>query len=1055
MANSRGTAAGRRDSDLTQGSGVVRIRLLGRFEVTVGSRIILESEWRLRKAASLVKLLALAPDHRLHREQVLDLLWPDLGSKAAANNLHHALHIARRTLEPEAPAPSYLCRQGEQIALCPDGSLWIDVEAFESAAAEARRVRDIAAYRAALDLYAGDLLPGDRYEDWTEGSRQELRRTHLTLLFELAALHERRGEHGQAIEALLKLVSSEPTHEEAHFALMRLYARTGQRYQALRQYEQLREILRRERGTEPDALTQRTYEEIVAGHVQIGEPVPSGSLPAEPPEAGRHNLSGSLTSFVGREREKEEVRRLLGTARLLTLTGTGGSGKTRLVREVAREVARDLAGLYPDGAWFVELAPLSDPDLIPQAIAEVLEVRERPEQPLTETLVETLREKRLLLVLDNCEHLVEAAAHLSETLLRSCPHLKILATSREVLGTPGEVTWLTPSLSGPDPSRRPTVEELEGYESVRLFVERARYRNPTFVLTPQNAVAVAEICERLDGIPLAVELAAARVGLSVDQIAGRLDDSLKLLTTGSRTVTPRQRTLRGTVDWSYELLDEPERKLFGRLSVFAGGWTLEAAEAVGAGGRIEQDDVLDLLSRLVDKSLVVAEATGDGGVRYRLLEPIRQYARERLEQSGESEAVRRRHAAFFLALAEEAEPGLQRSQQVTWLKRLETEHPNLRVALAWSLDGGEPETGLRLAGALWRFWDTHGHLSEGRRWLETALARCEAPPASARTKALRGAGALAWAQGDLNRAEQCFEECLAVHRRRGDRRGLAASLNGLGNVVQHRGEYARAKALFEESLSLCRELADGEGVGRALINLGTTEFYQDDYSRAASFWQESLALYRQIGDKDGIAISLHNLAEVARMQDDYAWAAELGKESIVLFREMEDRWAILQTLVGLGRLAVARGHNERAARLLGAAESMREATGSALPPPIREAHDQNVATIRSALGEETFTALWTQGRAMSFEEAVEFALAEEPASTPPGDELSSVLTRREREVAALIARGLTNRKIARELTLSERTVDTHVRNILKKLGVGSREQVASRLAEQQPLAPDR
>ena len=1033
----------------------MRIRLLGRFEVSVGSRIIREDEWRLRKAASLVKLLALATDHRLHREQVMDLLWPDLMPGAAANNLHQALHVARRTLEPEVSAPSYLRRQGEQIALCPDGSLWIDVEAFESGAAEARRARDSTAYRTALELHTGDLLPEDRYEDWAEERRKELRMLYLALLVEMAELYEERGDLGLAVEALRKVVSGEPAREEAHLALMRLYASTGQRYQALRQYEQLRETLRRELGTEPGALTQRAHEEIEAGRVPIGkpapigEPVPMGSPPPKPLDAGRHNLPGSLTSFVGREREKEEVRRLLGTARLLTLTGVGGAGKTRL----AQEVARDLARAYPDGVYLVELAPLADAALVTYAVAEALEVREQPDRSLTETLVEVLREKELLLILDNCEHLVDAAAHLSETLLRSCPHLKILATSREVLGTPGEVTWLTPSLSGPSEHHRPPIEELEGYESVRLFVERARYRNPTFVLTPQNAGAVAEICERLDGIPLAVELAAARVGLSVDQIAGRLDDSLKLLTAGSRTVTPRQRTLRGTVDWSYELLDEPERKLFGRLSVFAGGWTLEAAEAVGEGGGIEQDDVLDLLPRLVDKSLVVAEATGDGGVRYRLLEPIRQYGLERVEGSGESDAVRRRHAAFFHALAEEAEPELSGSQQVTWLKKLEAEHPNLRAALAWSLDGDEPQTGLRLAGALWRFWHAHGHLSEGRPWLEKALARRDATSPTARAKAFRGAGALAWAQGNLDRAERCFDECLALHRRVGDRRGMAAALNGMGNVVQNRGDYTRSNALFEESLKLCRELEDGEGIARALINLGATAFYQDDYSRAAAFFQESLALYREMGDRDGIAISLNNLAEVARMEGEYARAAELGKEGLILFREMEDRWAVLQTLIGLGRLAVVQGHIERAARLLGAAESMREATGSALPPQVKEAHDQNVGTIRSELGEEMFTSLWAQGREMSFEEAVEFALREE--QRPPPDEPSSALTQREQEISALVARGLTNRRIAKELTLSKRTVDTHVGRILKKLGVSSREQVAACLAEQQPLTPDR
>jgi predicted ATPase/DNA-binding SARP family transcriptional activator len=782
----------------------LRVSLLGGFEVSAGSLVAREGEWRLRKAASLVKLLALTPHHRLHREQILDLLWPDLSPRAAANNLHQALHVARRTLEPGATTFRYLRLQDEQVVLCPSGRLWVDVDAFERAAEEARRSREPAAYRTALELYAGDLLPRDRYEEWAEERRAGLRRTCLALLFEVAALHEERDSFGQAVEALREILSSEPAHEEAHVSLMRLYARTGQRYQALRQYEQLRQALQRELGTEPHPASRQAYEEILAGHVPVAGS-PTDRSEQKPPEAGKHNLSGSLTSFVGREREKKEVERLLGTSRLLTITGTGGCGKTRL----AQEVARDLVNAYADGVYLTELASLSESTLVPQAVAEALGVREQPGSSLTDTLADSLSAKTLLLVLDNCEHLVEACAHLVETLLKACPELRILTTSREPLGAAGEVIWQVPSLSGPSPLLRHALEELEGYESVRLFVERARYRNPAFLLDQQNARAVAEICRKLDGIPLAIELAAARAGLSVEQIAARLDDPLRLLTGGNRTATPRQRTLRGALDWSYELLVGFERVLFRRLSVFAGGFSLEAAETVSSGEGIEEEDVLDLLSRLVDKSLVVSEATGDGGVRYRMLEPVRQYAQERLEESGEGDALRGRHAAFFLALAEVAESKLVEPDQVSWFERLEREHDNLRAALRNALDRGKVEPGLRVGGAIWRFWYARGHLSEGRRWLEEALAQPGTAPA--RAKALRGAGALAWAQGDYARAETLFEESLALRRELGDRQGVAEAINGLASVARDRGEYARARALFEVNLAVCRELENDDG----------------------------------------------------------------------------------------------------------------------------------------------------------------------------------------------------------------------------------------------------
>jgi len=776
---------------------MIRVRLLGGFSLSVGPRTIEESAWRLRKAAGLVKLLALTPGHRIHRDQMMHLLWPELNTKAAANNLRRTLHVARRTLEPAASATAslyYLRLEGDLLVLCSNGTLWVDVEAFEEAAATARELREPAPYRAALDLYAGDLLPGDLYEEWVQERREQLRRTYLDLLVEMAALHEERKDFRAATETLTKVVTDEPTHEGAHVGLMHLYALSGQHQTGLAQYEQLREALRRELGREPNAASQRLYEEILTGRLLPPAPSqpPVGSPQKKEPadEGGKHNLPASLSSFVGRERELVEAKRMLAMTRLLTLTGAGGSGKTR----VALEVAKDLVGAYPDGVWLVELASLAEGTLVPQAMAEALGASEEPGRTLIEALVDVLRSKQMLLVLDNCEHLLGAAARLTETLLGACAGLRVLATSRQALGVQGEATWLVPPLSGPDPQKRHTVEKLGGYESVRLFVERARSRAPAFALDPKNAPAVEEICWRLEGMPLAIELAATRVGtLGVEQISERLGDSLKLLICSSRTATRRQRTLRGTLDWSFELLDEPERKLFGRLSVFAGGWTLEAAEVVGAGDGIEEGEVLGLLSQLVDRSLVVIESTGEGRVRFRMLEPVRQYAQERLEESGEADAVRSRHATFFLGLAEEAEPELQGPRQGAWLEQLEREHDNLRAALSWSLGSGETELGLRLSGALSSFWAVLGYLQEGRSWLEATLAKAtlantDEASVPARAKAVVGAGEIAWEQGDHERSRTLLEEGLVLFRQLGDEVGVASTLSNLGTAALFQNE---------------------------------------------------------------------------------------------------------------------------------------------------------------------------------------------------------------------------------------------------------------------------
>ena len=525
---------------------------------------------------------------------------------------------------------------------------------------------------------------------------------------------------------------------------------------------------------------------------------PPGRAGARAARTVPHNLPLPLTSFVGRERELAAVHEALAAHRLVTLTGPGGVGKTRLALQAAA------AGLeaFPDGAWLVDLAPLADAALVPLTVLAALGVRERPGRPHLATLTEHLRARRLLLVLDNCEHLLDACARLADALLRACLGPRVLATSRELLGVPGEAARRVPSLATPDPRHPPPPARLGRYEAVRLFVDRARLGRPGFVLTDQNAGPVAQVCARLDGLPLAIELAAARLrALPVEQLAGRLDDRFRLLTGGGRTAVPRQQTLQAAIDWSHALLAAPERAVLRRLAVFAGGWPLAAAEAVCAGAGVEPGGVLDLLAGLVDKSLVVFEEAalepGAGGAgRYRLLETIRQYAEARLVGAGEAARVRRRHRDWYLALAERAALELVGRDQVAWLDRLGAEHDNLRGALAWSQadpDGAAAE--LRLAAALGRFWNLRGHISEGRAWLAHALERdAGAAPAAARASALNWAGLLASLAAALPAAAALLEASIALGRGLPGRPGLPAALRHLGLVARDGGNDGRALA---------------------------------------------------------------------------------------------------------------------------------------------------------------------------------------------------------------------------------------------------------------------
>ncbi len=686
-----------------------------------------------------------------------------------------------------------------------------------------------------------------------------------------------------------------------------------------------------------------------------------------------NNLPVQLTSFVGREHELAEIKKLLSTTRLLTLTGVGGTGKTRLALQVAADLTGlgDPSGLFVNGVWFVELAPLSDPALVPQTVASVLNVREEAGRPLMATLTDFLHAKNLLLILDNCEHLLDACAQLATTLLRNCPDVTILATSREALGITGETIFHVPSLALPDVrqvgaglsgsldhvpahigrSQGSPLHDLTQYDSVRLFVDRAVAIKSDFQLTNANAPAVVQICQRVDGIPLALELAAARVkSLSVDDIAARLHNQFRLLTGGSRTALPRQQTLRALIDWSYNLLTEPERVLFRRLSVFAGGWTLEAAEQVCSGKGLALDEVVDVLDHLVSKSLVVAD-TQDGATRYRMLETIRPYAREKLLESGEGEQLRDRHLDFFLELAEDAEPKLRGAEQLAWFNRLETEHDNLRFALEWSLSEQRIEKGLRIGGALYPFWNVRGYWNEAYQRLSDLLKTQGADKRTlARGKALSAAGNIANRTGHLENSRPLFEESIAIlrevgaegkefleyalaryaytfvwrdlaaarlnadeaarlSRASGNRVNLASALNVLGIISRQTGDFESARKYFEESAGIYREIGNSSTYSVIVTNLGTIYFDYGHVEKAKKCLEKAVEISRQVGNKQGFGWAIAYLGNIARVRGQRDEAESLLKQATFEWRELGDNMFVARELVSMGRLQLDKGNH--------------------------------------------------------------------------------------------------------------------------------------------------
>ncbi|HZO31709.1 MAG TPA: tetratricopeptide repeat protein [Chloroflexota bacterium] len=803
-----------------------------------------------------------------------------------------------------------------------------------------------------------------------------------------------------------------------------------------------------------------------------------------------HNLPVRLTSFVGRERELGRVAQLLASHRLITLTGAGGCGKTRLGLESASQAAT----ASPGGVYFVSLAVLADPTLVISTIAVGLAVRETAGQPLVQSVKDAIGERQMLLLVDNFEHLLPAAPLVTD-LLAACPKLKVLVTSREALRLDGEQVYpvlpLTlPGVRSPSTLAYDLHPSFTEAEAVRLFAERASSVQPDFRLNSANAEAVGEICTRLDGLPLAIELAAARVRhLSPPAMLRRMEQRLPLMTGGPRDRPARQQTLRDTIAWSFDLLGAPEQRLFRRLAVFVGGCSLSAIEAVCGADDVPHASILDSVARLVDQSLVQQHSGADGDSRFTMLETVREYALEHLQARGETETYRWRHMAYIVRLSEEAWDFLRTPARKMWLARLEDDHENVRAALAWSeIAPGCIEQGLRIAGNLHWFWRLGNHWGEIRAWLKSALLREDAgEPTAPRARALWCLGMQSYFLSDYAAAQAHFEASVEVWRQLEYEGDLALTLSALGLVRRIQGDYA-ARSIQEEAVAICRRLDDQTRLAQALYFLGSAPGTSDDYLRARTALGEGAAIYRARGDRWAVArfdlmlgIAAHQLGDhdeargrfegalsVFRVVDDrwflaralrglgqIAWvdgdalgASTMYRDALSLYRELSDRAGVADCLAGVA--AIIPCQPDQRVRLLAAADGLREALGLHLDPVNRVEANREVRAARTMLDQTAFAAAWAEGRAMSPEQAIELALAPlEPAGPPndasdgrPATDLSSPLSRREREVATLVARGLSDRQIAASLVISERTVHGHVASILAKLDFRSRSQVA-------------
>jgi non-specific serine/threonine protein kinase len=726
-----------------------------------------------------------------------------------------------------------------------------------------------------------------------------------------------------------------------------------------------------------ETVPGKGYRFVAPVQVVDGASAPAESVgttqTAAPSAPRQHNLPTELTSFVGRARELSELPAILATARLLCLTGAGGVGKTRL----ALRLARDLNGRFRDGVWFADLAPLSLPELVPQTIAIALGLREGRQRPVRDVLIDTLRERDLLLILDTCEHLLSSCSELVHAILQAAPAVRIVATSREPLGVPGEIAYRVPSLSLPESTTSPTIDSLAGFEATQLFLDRAHRLEPAFA-TPQNAPAIARLCRRLDGVPLAIELAAARiVVLSPEQIEARLEDRFRLLTGGARTAVARQRTLEAAVDWSYQLLASSERELFCRMAVFPATSRLEAAEQICSGDGIAPHDVLDLLTRLVDKSLVVAEIVC-GERRYRLLETVRQYALMRSAEAGGSDRLGERHFAYFFKEFRDVLCLTRHHEQLHWLRRLQTEQENLRAALEWALSRPAlADKAVELTGALFWYWTKRGLYEEGRLWLERAVALDGGVAPLFRARALLGLTHMHHFQG--RPFTDVIGEALEIGRRERHAWTISWALFMQALAALERDDHERATALALEAESISRGCEEPEQPAGPLMILATVAVQKGDLQRAHQLYDEAIALERLGGEIWGLGIVLLAAARLSLVRDDYDRARSQASEALLLSQQLEDPRGVAWAFEVFAGVLAAEGHTDSAARLWGVSDRLLEGVGGALSPEISWIRDRYTHLVEHSLGSERFAAACGEGRRM----AVDDALALAHGRTPP------------------------------------------------------------------------
>jgi predicted ATPase/DNA-binding CsgD family transcriptional regulator len=746
-----------------------------------------------------------------------------------------------------------------------------------------------------------------------------------------------------------------------------------------------------------------------------------------------NNLPAQISSFVGRERQLAELRRLLRKSRLITLTGPGGAGKTRL----ALRLAADVLDRYPDGVWLVELAAIGDPRLLEQTVASACGIAEKPGHPVMNSLVEGLTGRRVLLILDGCEHLVDPCAWLASLLLRRCSKLTLVSTSREPLGVAGELIWRTPSLSVPslDEARHP--ELVMESEAVHLFVERARLSRPDFELDRKTSESVAQICTRLEGMPLAIELAAslARI-MTLPEIVDRLRDRFRLLTGGSRTALPRHQTLRQAVDWSYGLLSPPEQAVLVKLAIFAGGFDLAAAEAVVLGDPVEGSDVLALLTRLVDKSLVTAEPSGLGTMRYRLLDTIREYALEKFQQSDEA-AVRRLHAVYFIDLCSQASTKLPSLAMGHWILRLDSDQANIRLALDWSV-AEQPDDFVLLAASMTAYWLMRGRFAESLEWLNQAI-ELSTSSLEGRAAALLGRSRIRVRVDDYAGARRDADECLRLSRRLGLTMLVSRALNVLGVLSGIQGNLKAAERYYIETVAAAEQVDDRIWIARTRNNLALVRSGRGDHEAARIELEEVVAILAAEGDPYGAGVVMDSLGQVSLKMKNFTAARDYYLRAIAISREFDDSMNIANLVEGLGLVALGEGDPARMIRLASAANGLRAVRGGFPDGDWMKAVEEGLAAARAMLSRQAADTAWRQGAAFDMQEAITHATG---AATVPAGDPGSPLTGRERQVAALIAEGLTNSQIAARLKIADRTADAHVEHIRNKLGRRTRSQIA-------------